>query len=108
MKKGLTFQTQNNIYSLRFSVNNLCKLEDLLGRPLSQLGDNIGLREMRTMFYCGLTPSMSLEQCGEVIDEILEEKGIDGLNDILDRALTLSIGSGTVAPTEAIEIKKKD
>lgn len=107
MKKGITFQTETNIYSLRFSVNSLCKLEDLLGKPLSKLGDNVGLRELRTMFYCGITPSMTIEECGEVIDEIIEEKGIEELNNLLTKALNLSMGTESVAPIEVLQNKKK-
>lgn len=107
MKKGITFQTNNEIYQLRFSVNNLCKLEDLLGKPLSKLGDNIGLRELRLMLYCGITPSMSLEECGEVLDDVIAEKGVEELNSILTKALNLSMGSTGVSPVEAVGHKKK-
>ena len=92
MKKGVTFQTENGVYSLRFSINNLCKLEDLLGRPLAELGTNVGLREMRTMFYCGLTPSVSLEECGDIMGEVIEEKGVEELNSLLAKALNLGMG----------------
>lgn len=100
MKKGLTFQTEEGIYSLRFSVNNLCKLEDLLGKPLAQLGDNVGLRELRTMFYCGITPSVTMEECGDIIGDIIEEKGIEEVNNLVTKALNISMGGdvSTVAP----------
>lgn len=107
MKKGITFQTESGIYSLRFNVNSLCKLEDLLGRPLSKLGDNVGIRETRLMLYCGLTPSVSIEDCGEIMDEIITEKGVEELNNLMTKALNLAMNG---SPTDAVHdtsIKKK-
>lgn len=106
MKQFKTIQVGNNIYQFRYSINQLCALEDLLGKPVSQLGSNTGIRELRLMFYCGVTPKMTLEEAGDVMADIIEEKGIDYLSTLLSEAIEKSIGTTTVAPEEVY--KKKD
>lgn len=104
MKKAYSFEVNGNIYQLRFNINSLCEIEDLLGKPLSKIGADMGIKEMRILFYCGLIPKMRLEDCGELMDIIIEEKGITGLNEIVEKSMALANMGGSPVPDE---IKKK-
>ncbi|MEP6827917.1 MAG: hypothetical protein ABJA10_07565 [Aestuariivirga sp.] len=46
-------------YTLLFSVNALCNLEDRMGKPineiLSSMGENTGLKMLRSLLQCGLS-----------------------------------------------------
>ena len=103
MKQGKTFEVSGEIYKLRFDINSLCELEDLLGRPVSQLGANMGIRELRTMFYCGLMPKHSLTDVGIMMSGLVEEQGMEKMQALITGALEDGLGSNSVAP----EIKKK-
>jgi hypothetical protein len=70
---------------LRYTTNNLCMLQDLMGgRPITEIlpqtDENgkivrearIGLQEARQMLYCGLKwedRGLTLEKCGDLIDD---------------------------------------
>lgn len=58
-------------YVLRYTTNALVKLEDALGRSITQMGD--GMREARALVWAGLLhahPDLTLEQAGEIMDQV--------------------------------------
>lgn len=107
MQKGITFEADGNIYQLRFSVNNLVKVEELLGMPISKIGANSGFKELRVLVFCSILPSQSLSDCGDIMEAVIEEQGVDKLNSIIQKALELSLSGGSAIPPEVIEGKKK-
>ncbi|MGL5460718.1 MAG: hypothetical protein ACRDBY_13970 [Cetobacterium sp.] len=110
MKKGLAFEVNGDIYTLRFTINELCNIEDLLGKPVSQLGEgSMGIKEMRVMFYCGLrgAKKYSMEEVGDLMSDIIEEKGNDYLNELLITAMGNSLGTGVEEPQGKKTTKKK-
>ena len=46
-------------YTLLYSVNALCNLEDRMGKPINEilatLGESTGLKSLRTLLHCGLS-----------------------------------------------------
>lgn len=57
--------------NLRLDTNALVKLEEILGRPISALDDNVGMTEMRAILYAGLIhedKSLTLETVGDLMD----------------------------------------
>lgn len=58
---------------LRYGMNALVKIEELLGKPITKLDfDNISINDMRTIIYAGLyheDKELSPEIVGDLIDE---------------------------------------
>lgn len=59
--------------SLRYGMNALVRIEELLGKPITKLDfDNISIKDLRTIVYAGLyheDKSLSPEIVGDLIDE---------------------------------------
>lgn len=107
MKKGITFDCGGNIYQLRFSINNLCKIEDLMGKPISALQEgNVGMKDMRILLACAIVPAISLEGAGDLMEEIMEERGLEGLSKLIIDGLDKSLDIGKSAKVEANEMIK--
>lgn len=101
MKKYVSFELDNEVYQLRFGVNEMCDMEDLLNKPVSALGQNAGMKELRVMFYCGLRGTrkdITLEDTGVLMSEVIADKGIDFLQDVLAKAMELALGNSTPSP----------
>jgi hypothetical protein len=92
MKKAISFEADGNLYQLRFDINVMCQIEDLLGRPISQLGEQMSIKELRLLFMCGLNPKCDVEETGEVMSVIASEHGINRLNELVQDALALAVG----------------
>lgn len=76
---------------LRYDFNALASLEDAIGRPVSSIGENMGVREMRAMLWAGLIhemPKLTLTQVGDMLSfdrmEYITEK--------IQEAFALAIG----------------
>lgn len=94
MKKSVVIEL-DKARNLRYGLNALCEMEDLLEKPISQIqtdeNNAMGMREIRIMLYCGLKwedKDLTLEKSGEIADT-------QNLNYIIEKvteALTLSVG----------------
>lgn len=109
MKKGKTFEVSGEIYQLRISINALCKIEDILGYPMTEIeAHGMGIKEMRVIMTCGLIPSVSMEEAGDIMDILLEEKGADGFMNLMLEAMQSAMGSSKdVVPSKVAKAKKK-
>ena len=78
---------------LRFGMNALCMLEDILKIPMTRFkSTNIGFKEIRAMLWAGLQDddkSLTLEQVGDLADEAEQSYVIQKV----DEAITLSYGN---------------
>lgn len=57
--------------NLRFSMNALCEIEDLIGKPMSQLNDEMSIKDLRSFLWCGLKhedKDLTMEEVGEMIE----------------------------------------
>lgn len=60
---------------LKYTFNAFCELEDVLGRPLSEISeimDGFKLKDLRAMLWAGLlheSPDLTLEEAGELMDK---------------------------------------
>lgn len=67
---------------LKFNMNALSELEDVLGRPITQLSDQtIGMKELRALLWAGLLhedPDLSLQEVGALVEmeniQLISEK----------------------------------
>ena len=83
--------------TLRYGMNALVKIEEMLGKSITKLDlDNISIKDLRTIVYAGLfheDNTLSPEKVGELIDEHSE---IGVVAEKLGEAVTLAFGKGKV------------
>ena len=72
---------------IKYTINALATLEDVLERPVTELGNNVGVKELRALLWAGLLhedANLTLEQAGNLMDGIdiitLAEKIGEALN----------------------------
>ncbi|WP_069649638.1 hypothetical protein [Caloranaerobacter ferrireducens] len=95
MKKSVAIEL-DKVRNLRYGINALCQLEDMLGKPITKLQNETGIKEFRVILYCGLIwedKTLTLEKIGDLMDEAITEKGIDYINDKVSEALELALGN---------------
>lgn len=72
----VALQAGEKTYTIHFSTNALCNLEEALGMSVSQLSEEfasqaVGFRELRKILWAGMRdnhPDLDLEAIGEIID----------------------------------------
>ncbi len=89
--------------NIRLTTNALAKAEEIIGKPISNFGDNMGFREIRTVLYCGLyweDKELTEEKTGDIMDIIIENNGFGYLGEKVQEALSHALGK-----TEVLEVK---
>lgn len=78
---------------LKFDMNALAELEDVIGKPVSQLNqDTVGIKELRAMVWAGLLheePKLTIKGAGDLIQ-------LDRIKEITKKvteALTIAFSS---------------
>lgn len=74
----VSFDLDGEAYTLRFSTNAMCELEDATGVPVLQLANSlqdetsVSIKTLRAMFAAGLSDSRSVTapQAGDIIDAL--------------------------------------
>ena len=79
---------------LKYNMNALAELEDVLGKPMTQFSaENVGIKELRALVWAGLlheSPDLTLREAGDLID-------LDHLEEIVKKvseALALAFPQG--------------
>ncbi len=92
MKKTVTIEL-DKARNLRYGINALVKVEELIGKPLTQLDlEHISIKDLRAILFAGLyheDKALTPELTGELIDEY------SSINDVavkLGEAFTLAFG----------------
>lgn len=86
---------------IKFGMNAFIKLERELGRPMTQLGDDISMEELRTMLWVGLLwedKKLTPEKVGDIMDEAIELNGLEALSGALGEAIQGALGN-TATPS---------
>lgn len=76
---------------LRYDFNAIASLEEAIDRPVSALGDNVGVRELRAMLWAGLIhelPKLTIIQAGDMIS--FEKMGY--ITEKIQEAFALAMG----------------
>lgn len=94
-KKIITMNIDGEERHLKVGINALTDLEQLMERPLASIGDEISIADLRAMFYVSLKwedKKMTLEQAGDLMDSVVEEKGFQFLAESLSELISSSMG----------------
>lgn len=102
MAKITTLTTESNQYALKYGVNAFIDFENLLGKPITALGENIGFKELRALLFVGLKwndKNFTEEMAGEAFDDLLEHFGMEEASAKLVEAMTSALGQSAL-PSE--------
>lgn len=92
MKAGITIQLDKP-RTLRYGINALAKVEDLIGKPITSLDlNNVGIKDLLVIIYAGLyheDKTLTVEKVGDLIDEYSD---ITTMAEKIGEAFTLAFG----------------
>lgn len=91
-------KTSKNTYFVKFPINAHCEAEEILQFPITQIGDNAGMSTFRTLLFVGLKYSgnhVTMEQAGEIMGEVITDKGMDYFSNQLTEAINKSLQQQT-------------
>jgi tail tube GTA-gp10-like protein len=101
-KGEVEFTLDKKVYTLHFSINAMCELEDKLGGSVVEMANiaadpsKISMKTMRTLFWAGLLDhheAITEVDAGRLIDQI----GLVDAMQMLAKAFTLSFPAEVVA-----------
>lgn len=86
MPGGVEFEAGGKRRVLRYSMNALVRLEEATGRSVTELGELLGegarMTDVRLMFWAALDGAPTLDEAGDVMDEI----GLDRAGRLISEA----------------------
>lgn len=103
-------QAGDRSYTLCFSSNAVCEMEEHFDRPIAEIGTMLdaGARfsDLRAVFWHGLRrhhPDLSLEDAGDVMDEVGQDKVGEAIGTAFQRAFPQAKGAagGRARPRKA-------
>lgn len=82
---------------LKYGFNSLIELEEVMGRPLTDLDDGVAMSDLRAIIYVGLKwedSELTEESTGDLIDEGIEnnENGMEYIGEVVGKAVQKSLG----------------
>ena len=92
---------------LKFDINAIIRFEEIAGKGIQDMNQS-SLKDLRTMMYCGLCwedKSLTEEEAGTIMQEVLQEYGMEYLGGRIEKAIQEGFGKLTEA-TET-DVKKK-
>ncbi|WP_422406971.1 MULTISPECIES: hypothetical protein [Gammaproteobacteria] len=95
MKKTVAIKA-DKVRNLKYGINSLIELEELLGRPLSSMQDGSSLADLRKILFIGLKwedKELTLVNTGEIMDTVIEESGMNYLSEQLGKAMQGAMGT---------------
>jgi hypothetical protein len=75
---------------LKFGVNQLIEIEELLGRGLTDLGESTSMKDLRTILFVGLKwedKTLKQEDAGDIMDTMIEKHGMEYVSKKLGEAM---------------------
>lgn len=88
-------KSNRNTYLIRLGINAQCEAEEILGFPLSRLSEiGMGVSTLRTLMFVGLrcdNKDITMEQAGEIVEEIMQDKGAEYLGSQISKAIESSM-----------------
>ena len=95
VKGAVSFEAAGKSYTLSYSINALCELEEMLGEGVTEVAAKMGgkggtrLSLIRALFWAGLRdhhPEVTIVESGE----LMREYGIQETSEIVGRAFMLA------------------
>lgn len=89
--------------NLRFSTNQIIELEERLGRSMMSMEEGLKYGDLRTMLFVGLRwedSELTLEQTGDIMDEVIEKHGFEVLSKKVGEAVKKAFGGKALPPSK--------
>lgn len=80
---------------LKLGVNGLIQLEEELNKPISELSEGMSMKDFRAILYQALKwedRELTYEKTGEIMDNIIEDKGFEYLGQIIGELIQNAMG----------------
>lgn len=95
MKSGVTINLDKP-RTIRYGINALAKVEDLIGKPITALDLNkVGIKDLLVIIFAGLyqdDKTLTIEKVGDLVDEFSD---INEIAEKVGEAFTLAFGKST-------------
>lgn len=89
--------------NLKFGFNTLIDIEEDFGKPIAEIGNNISLKDVRTLLYHGLKwedKKLTKEKTGDLITGYVEGGNtLESLMEAVGKAFTKALGN-SATPTK--------
>ena len=85
----------DKVRNLKFNYNALIMLQEEFGIDVDQLSEKMSLKDIRAFYYCGLKheePDLTVEKTGDILDAIIETKGMEYIGNKLAEAVMKAFG----------------
>ena len=109
MKPFVTLEFNDKPRRLKFGINALCEIEDVLGKPITELADmSLGVREVRMFLWAAFKedePEITLQDVGNLMDQYKD--GWVALAAKIGEAVSLAFGGEEEKNAQEPVAKKK-
>ncbi len=95
--------------NIKFNYNALIKLEEDFGIDINKMDKEMKLSDVRKLLYCGLLhedESLTLEQVGDIIDEIMDKHGMEYVGAKIAEAFQKAFGNSIAGGQNSKNAKK--
>jgi hypothetical protein len=101
-KGGVSFEADDKRYTMTFSINAMCEIEEELDMGITDIGEimsagQVRMKHLRAMFRAGLVdnhPDMTTAQAGDLMTELGPQRAAD----IIGEAFTAAFPSEKAGP----------
>lgn len=83
-RKDVILKVDNKPKILRLGFNGLIELEEVMGRPMTEMSDgSVSFKDFRAIFYVALKyggmEDITIDKTGDILDVVIEEEGMEYL-----------------------------
>lgn len=87
-KKSIVLEVNGAPKLMKLGFNGLIALEEALGKPITEIANGeVAFSDLRTMFHVALKhggdKKLTLEDTGDILDDVIDNKGMNYLTDKL-------------------------
>lgn len=98
MSKNVVINVNGDAKLLKLGFNGFVELEEALGKPVSEIsGGEVAFADLRTIFQVALKrggmKNITAEDAGDILDEVVENEGLQYLVDKLTELIENSMGT---------------
>lgn len=95
-KKIITINIDGKDRHLKMGINALAELEQIINKPITDMGEDVSLSDLRALFYVAMKwedKSLTLDETGDLMDSVIDEHGFEFLSQKLGELMTGAMGN---------------
>ncbi|MGB3160392.1 MAG: hypothetical protein WBA84_04000 [Carnobacterium sp.] len=101
-KKIVTIQMDKERH-MKIGMNALVQLEKEMGKPITEISKGVSMADLVSIFYIALKwedKKLTKEITGDIMDDCIDEHGMDYLTEKMSEALSGAMGNGKALPSQ--------